>query len=1101
MSISNFAFFSITATAADEPISISSIYIPSSIQAGSKAVEATVTVKNNTSSKINGVNAVIDDANGAIEVTTSRMQTKDIDGNSSETFSFYFNVGSTAGVITFNVEYNGYVINETRGITITIPTPPIPEPQSPFFEVTNEVHPKSVNIGENMRIAFRFANKGNSATGVIVEITPTPAEGIKPFLTTSSSNTIIYVGSMLPNQAYNCYWDFNITDEAKPGLHTFTVTVRANSGNTVSYPMGIMIEKSTIENNKNVPDVKIVYTKLPDSIKIDEEFTIKAVLENTGADAKNIKVTITLPDGIKNYSPLEITIDSLNQGEQKEVEFKVIATDSADLKYNSISLNVKYNKTAETVKEDVYSIGLLVLGKDSAVSNLTINATLPGTVKANEDFKVNFTVTNKGPDEKNLYVKIVPPTGFISNALGNIHIGDLKSSESKTYEAVFSATDEAAGKSGFFKVSLHGNADILLAEQTIRISVSNPDLPKIIIDSVSFPQNVSIGETFNVDVTVMNTGAAKADNVKIAVTNNNGILNATNNSVIIDSLKSGGKQTVTVTFKVDKSAKYGYTPFTAEVSYGSESINQYFGVTVNSSDLKIESVKLPSSVGINRDFNVEVAVKNTGADTTDVLISLSPESGIINKSSNTVKIDSIKSGQTVVKSFTFMATESAPDRYVSININLSHESESITQYSGLIINNPPKKEEDKKPEDKNDIPVVIINWFNFTNVESNPPPGNSNNDNFNNNGGVDFGMPEGIMPRDEKTADKEAEIFNKTSVISVMPAPVAPAPAPGNSFSPGYSGDNNFDVSQNNGNTPVNDTNAVYGGQSFIFTIELKNMHNSIAVKDLKITISQDKGIFNPKSGSNTFFVEWLAPGQSVEQNIELLVKSDAIPDSYGITISLSYKSEKGESTSSSEIINIPVQQELRFSIGDLPPINDIEMGDEAYVNVQFGNLGKSWIYNVVVRAQGDGFMNPEGTYYAGNIEAGKFIGKEFTLVPFNPGFMNGSFLFTYEDADGNTYNEQLPFFFNVMGDIEMPTWDDGGDVIYGPDGLPVINPNGEEESDKTDGFWLFTNMNLLKWAIIIGGGLFIIAAVVVIIVVIVKVRRKKAKDDDDDDY
>ena len=193
----------------------------------------------------------------------------------------------------------------------------------------------------------------------------------------------------------------------------------------------------------------------------------------------------------------------------------------------------------------------------------------------------------------------------------------------------------------------------------------------------------------------------------------------------------------------------------------------------------------------------------------------------------------------------------------------------------------------------------------------------------------------------------------------------------------------------------------------------------------------------------------------------------------------------------------------MRFSIGDLPPINDIEMGDEVYIPVQFGNLGKSWIYNVVVRVQGDGFMNMEGSYYAGNLEKGKFDRKEFTLTPYMAGYLNGSFVFSYEDAEGNPYYDECPFSFMVMGGddgYEMPPWDmDGdGEIIYGPDGLPVMNPgDGEKE---TGGFWLFTNMNLLKWTIIIGGGLVIVAVIIVVIVVVVKKSKKKNIIDEDDD-
>jgi hypothetical protein len=112
-------------------------------------------------------------------------------------------------------------------------------------------------------------------------------------------------------------------------------------------------------------------------------------------------------------------------------------------------------------------------------------------------------------------------------------------------------------------------------------------------------------------------------------------------------------------------------------------------------------------------------------------------------------------------------------------------------------------------------------------------------------------------------------------------------------------------------------------------------------------------------------------------------------------------------------------------------------------------------------------------------------------------GFMNGMFIFTYEDAAGNEYTETQPFFFNVMGDDMWGgdgMWDDG---MWGEDGMSVGNMDGEFDEEESGGFWLFTDMNLLKWAIIIGGGLLIIGGVSAIIIA-VKLKKKKSDDDDD---
>ena len=70
--------------------------------------------------------------------------------------------------------------------------------------------------------------------------------------------------------------------------------------------------------------------------------------------------------------------------------------------------------------------------------------------------------------------------------------------------------------------------------------------------------------------------------------------------------------------------------------------------------------------------------------------------------------------------------------------------------------------------------------------------------------------------------------------------------------------------------------------------------------------------------------------------------------------------------------------------------------------------------------------------------------------------------------------------------------------MILGPDGMPVAEPEGEGEKSE-GGFWLFSAMNPLKWAIIIAGGLIIIGGVTALIVVLRRRAKKKDMDDDDD--
>lgn len=1035
---------------------------------------ASVTVKNGNSYKVNSITVSTDTSNSGIGLESYNKFTENIEANSTAVYNFIYKAqGAGQTQIKFTVKSGETEITSDIK-TITVRANAAAEQPKPHFEIFSALHPQRVETGGTMKLSIRFAAVGTMANQVSVKIEP--PEGFEP-----TRPAVIPIGPMAAGINYICDFEFEITDKAAAGYNEFKINISSSDiPSLTDYPVGIIVEKSGQTTDKNLPDIKIIPVNIPESVEKGDEFEIKAVIENSGAEANDVEITMSAPAGISTMSMNKLNIGTLGKGESKEILFSGIVEKSADEWYNLIELKIeyKYGENGESKTGALTQrVGFNVPGEGA--KDFSIFADIPSGIKPGSDFTVSVTVKNNGKDAKNLTITAVPQLGGVENRTnGKISIPEIDSGKSVTAEIVFNVPESAAGKYCSFEITLLENG-MERVKQFAGTSVAEADIPKITIESLKMPQTVNIGDIFNIELTIKNSGGAEAENIIFTLSGPNGILNRTANTVKTDSLASGKKETKTFEFIATQAAGYGYKPFNLKISYSSKSktvndeIEQYLGLTVNSSDLKIESVKIPNSVGVNYDFNVEIAVKNTGADTNDVTLVLNPQGGLINKTSNTVKIDSIKSGETIVKTFIFMAPEASPSGYAAIDITISHGEQTFRQYSGTFVSNPKKEDE---PEKNADIPVVIINKFSYVNIETDEDTGTKN--------------------------DTEAGMFKKTAIAVASPAPAPAFPDAGMEINPGAAGGQI--------NTPApKDINAVYGGNTFIFAIELLNTHKSVGVKDLKITISsistqaQPGGIFNPKSGSNTFFVEYLGPDETVEKSIELIVKSDAAPDSYGLTINLSYKNENGVPANSEEIINIPVQQEMRFSIGDLPPIGDIEMGDDAYVNVQFGNLGKSLIYNAIVRAQGDGFTNQEGTYYAGNIEAGKFLAKEFMLTPFTAGFINGSFVFTYEDADGNIYQEEQPFSFNVAGgenmEGEMPFFPDNGGMMIDPGGMPVT---GEEEQAESGGFWLFTEMNLLKWGIIAAGGLLIAGGIITVVIVVKKRAKKKNKDvDEEDDF
>ncbi|MBQ9922750.1 MAG: hypothetical protein IJO52_11215, partial [Clostridia bacterium] len=275
----------------------------------------------------------------------------------------------------------------------------------------------------------------------------------------------------------------------------------------------------------------------------------------------------------------------------------------------------------------------------------------------------------------------------------------------------------------------------------------------------------------------------------------------------------------------------------------------------------------------------------------------------------------------------------------------------------------------------------------------------------------------------------------------------------------------------------------VLGGSTFPLKLNFMNTSTVGRVKDLKITLASDEdGVFTPAASSNTYFVQELAPGQSVDWNLDIQTKSDINPQSYGLIINISYKNENGTEKSDVETLTIPVRQEMRFNISDLPVINDISMNEDAILSLNCANLGKSTVYNVLIKIQGN-FSSTEYEIFAGNIEAGKGYSSTVYLTPMMEGMQEGTVTYQYEDADGVVMTEEKTIMFNAY------SMDNNFGMMTPMDPFEEMPTDIVEEQSEGLPSWF--------WYAVAGAGVVVCA---VVILVVVKIVRRKKKEYDDED-
>jgi hypothetical protein len=192
------------------------------------------------------------------------------------------------------------------------------------------------------------------------------------------------------------------------------------------------------------------------------------------------------------------------------------------------------------------------------------------------------------------------------------------------------------------------------------------------------------------------------------------------------------------------------------------------------------------------------------------------------------------------------------------------------------------------------------------------------------------------------------------------------------------------------------------------------------------------------------------------------------------MTVKMEYEDGNGnayDSTdtpySETEDISIAVAQPVRLETADIVVPYEIYMGQPFYVEQEFYNMGKSTMYNMMVKLEG--VESSEASYFVGNFEAGNSDYYSAQAYGYEEGTFDGKLIYSFEDALGNVSTHEVPFTYTVMPAMEMDYSDFPSDGEMFPE---------EQPAD--------TGLNKL-----IIGGILVIAVVAIVIVVR---KRRKAK-------
>ncbi|MBP5651909.1 MAG: hypothetical protein J6X17_00635 [Lachnospiraceae bacterium] len=303
------------------------------------------------------------------------------------------------------------------------------------------------------------------------------------------------------------------------------------------------------------------------------------------------------------------------------------------------------------------------------------------------------------------------------------------------------------------------------------------------------------------------------------------------------------------------------------------------------------------------------------------------------------------------------------------------------------------------------------------------------------------------------------------------------------------------------------DQDILKAGNTFMFNFTLKNTHAVKAAKNIKITLSQNEGIFEPAQGTNIFYIDEIKAGTTSSLEIELKTRVDAITGDYPIVLLVEYEyddmsdvdKEKGGVSEENTI-------KLRAIENYRPVIQNVAIDGWAGVNVneavdlnfEFYNMGKSVLGNVFVTVEGDFMLANNSTMsYVGAVQGYSSEYVTLSVVPTMGGEATGTLTVHFEDSNGDevTISQDFTQYVNDNGGFDPgfdPGYDPGFDPGFDPGIDPGLDPDGEGGAKKILGMpkWLFFTVCGVVAAGAVAGG-----------IVIAKKKKNKVKDIDDEDY
>lgn len=272
-------------------------------------------------------------------------------------------------------------------------------------------------------------------------------------------------------------------------------------------------------------------------------------------------------------------------------------------------------------------------------------------------------------------------------------------------------------------------------------------------------------------------------------------------------------------------------------------------------------------------------------------------------------------------------------------------------------------------------------------------------------------------------------------------------------------------------------------GETRNITMTFRNTSKTMAVENMMVTMTLPDAMMLTSS-SNSFYIESLAAEGTITKTVNVTVKPTAAAQSHSMTVDFTYDYlDNGvrRNAKTTESISMPVLQVDRFTVTGIDLPQQIFIGEENNLSVNFVNKSRTDIYNLSAKLNCEGLSNNGEEQYLGNLASGTTSSADFYITGNEKGELVGEVIITYEDTNMNQRTVSVPFTTQVT------SYED----VWGPSNPsvdPGMDPGTDPGMEEPAGFPWF-------WVI---GGVVVVAAGVFVYLKLRKNKKESVEEDED---